>query len=93
MPEREGLTARIRQLRRLAAARDQPRSSAADPQPDRVQALEARVADLEKLVVGLQDSVHRESQRHAKLIAQLQAQVQPGAMGEALARDARERGL
>jgi dihydroorotase-like cyclic amidohydrolase len=52
-----------------------------------------RRSDRERLVEGLQDSVHRESKRHAKLIAELQAQIQPGAMGAALARDARSRGL
>jgi hypothetical protein len=51
------------------------------------------MAHLERLVEGLQDSVHRESERHAKLIAGLQADVQPGAMGAALAEDARDRGL
>jgi hypothetical protein len=51
------------------------------------------MAHLERLVEGLQDSVHRESERHAKLIADLQAEVRPRAMGAALAEDARDRGL
>jgi len=51
------------------------------------------MAHLEQLVEGLQDSVHRESERHAKLIAELQAQVEPGAMSAALAENARDRGL
>jgi hypothetical protein len=51
------------------------------------------VAHLEQLLEGLQDSVHRESGRHARLIAELQAQVQPGSMGAALAEDARNRRL
>jgi hypothetical protein len=62
-------------------------------QDERVGALEARIAHLERLVEGLQDSVHRESERHAKLIAELQGQIQPGAMGAALAEDVRSRGL
>jgi len=37
--------------------------------------------------------VHRESDRHAKLIAELQAQLQPGAIVAALADDARSRGI
>jgi predicted secreted protein len=37
--------------------------------------------------------VHRESDRHAKLIADLQAQVQPESMSASLAEDARNRGL
>ena len=60
---------------------------------NRIQALEARVAHLERLLEGLQDSVHRESERHARLIAGLQTQVQPEAMGAALAENTRDRGL
>lgn len=91
--EREGLLARIHQLRHLATAPDRPSDDTGDPQPDRLQALEARVVHLEQLLEGLQDSVHRESERHAKLIAELQTQVQPGGMGASLAQDARSRGL
>lgn len=91
--DREGLIARIQQLRRPVVSRDQATVDAGDPQPSRLQALEARVAHLERLLEGLQDSVHRESERHADLIAELQAQIQPGPMGAALAEDARNRGL
>jgi hypothetical protein len=91
--DREGLIARIRQIRRPDAARERPTRDPSDPQTDRLRALEARVAHLEQLLEGLQDSVHRESDRHAKLIADLQNQVQPGPMGAALAEDARSRGL
>ena len=90
--EREGLIARIRQMRRAAAARERPNSDEG-PDVDRVQALEARVAHVEQLLEGLQDSVHRESERHAKLIAELQDQVRPEAMRAALAEDTRSRGL
>ena len=94
MGERDGLLARIRQVRRSAAGPvASNRRSTADTPDDRVSLLEARVAHLERLVEGLQDSVHRESERHGKLIAELQAQTQPGAMGSALAEDARSRGL
>ena len=58
-----------------------------------IKPLEARIAHLERLVEGLQDSVHRESERHERLIAELQAQIKPDAMGAALAKDARRRGL
>jgi hypothetical protein len=93
MGDREGLIARIRQVRRLAVIRDRPRGPASDSQAERFHALEERMAHLEQLVEGLQDSVHRESERYSKLIADLQDQVQPGAMGAALAKEARNRGL
>lgn len=91
--DREGLITRIRQVRRLAMVRDRPSSDSDELKPDRVQALETRVAHLEQQLEGLQDSVHRESERHAKLIAELESRVEPGAMGAALAEDARNRGL
>lgn len=96
--ERAGLVARIRQVRRVASAAKSPdRRPATGPEPDgekgELAGLEVRVAHLERLVEGLQDSVHREFDRHGKMIAQLQAQVQPAAMGTALAEDARNRGL
>jgi hypothetical protein len=94
MGELEGLLARIRQVRRSAPGADRlDRRSTADTRDDRVPVLEARIAHLERLVEGLQDSVHRESERHSKLIAELQAQLEPGTMGAALAEDARNRGL
>jgi hypothetical protein len=92
--EREGLIARIRQIRRVAAPSEKPRPTAtAEPRAAAVRALEERVSHLEHLLEGLQDSVHRESERHDRLIAELQAQVQPAAMGAALSKDARDRGL
>ncbi len=91
--EREGLVARIRQVRRAASARERPAPEADAPPREQIQALETRVAHLEQMVEGLQDSVHREGERHDKMIAELQAQVEPGAMGASLADDARSRGL
>lgn len=90
---REALRARIQQLLRPEADRERATGGAGDPRSDRVAALEVRVAHLEQLLEGLQDSVYRESERHAKLIAELEEQVQPGTMGAALAQDARDRGL
>jgi len=93
--DREGLLARIRQVRSLAATRE-AHTSDVDPdilQSEQVKALEARLAHLEHLVEGLQDSVHRESERHDKLIAELKAHIQPGAIGTALADDERSRKL
>ena len=92
--DRDGLIARIRQVRRLATTHDRTNADADDPEGDeRLRALEARVAHLEWLLEGLQDSVHRESERHAKMIAELQTQLEPGAISAALAEDARNRGL
>jgi len=89
--ELEGLVGRIRQVRRAAAAAADGDAGMVDL--DRVGSLEARVAHLERLLEGFQDSVHREADRHAKMIAELQTQTQPGAISAALAEDARNRGL
>jgi uncharacterized coiled-coil protein SlyX len=103
--DREGLVARIRQVRRVAAVRDQSTQPTGETeslpstgdtesfQTERVRSLETRVAHLERMVEGLQDSVHRESDRHSKLIAEIQAQIEPAAMRTTLADDARTRGL
>jgi len=91
--DRAGVIARIRQIRRPASGVDRPADGERAPERERLQALEMRVRHLEQIVEGLQDSVHRESERHAKLIAELQTQVEPGAMGASLADDARRRGL
>jgi ATP-dependent helicase YprA (DUF1998 family) len=96
--DRDGLIARIRQVRRATATTTAAAAESGKPaqyvsDPDHVRALEARVEHLESLVQGLQDSVHRESSRHAKLIAELEARTQPAVLGKALSDDARERGL
>ncbi len=88
--DREGMIAWIR---RLGAARDRPTSDADEPQSVQLQALEARLAHVEHLVEGLQDSVHREFDRHSRMIAELHGKVQPTALSAALAEDARNRGL
>jgi hypothetical protein len=92
--EREGLLARVRQIRRLAAMsgeRAVPPTSG--PGQDALQALETRITHLEDLLQGFQDSVHRESSRQSKRISELEAQIQPAAISKALSADARERGL
>jgi len=91
--EREGLIAKIRQVRRAAAPSQAPNPRTADLAGDQLRGLETRIEHLEQLVQGLQDSVHRESSRHAKLIADLETRVQPEALGKALSEDARLRGL
>ena len=92
--EREGLIARIRQIRRVFTEADEhARESRSAPRRDELRALEARVGHLEQLVQGLQDSVHRESTRLSKRIGELEAQIEPAALGRALSEDARKRGL
>ena len=90
--DREGLIARFRQLRRRVPVRNL-RTGTADPPTESLRLLERRVAHLEQMVEGLQDSVHRESERRARLISELQGQIAPAAMAAALAADARNRGL
>jgi hypothetical protein len=96
MGDREGMIARIRHVRRLAAVRDAPSPGA----PGAVVAdaalpltLEARVAHLERLLEGFQDSVHRESVRQDERLGEIEARIQPAALNVALNKDARERGL
>jgi hypothetical protein len=92
--QREGLIARIVQMRRGAAAQPSARGAeASGPAPSTLESLEVRVAHLEGMVQGLQDSVHRESMRQGKRIADLEARLEPGALAIALEQDARERGL
>ena len=87
---REGLIARIRQLRR-ADERASPSTTA--KAPPALQALEVRISHLEQVVQGLQDSVHRESTRLNKRLGELEARIQPAALGKAMSEDARQRGL
>ncbi|MDQ6807112.1 MAG: hypothetical protein M3065_19620 [Actinomycetota bacterium] len=90
LPEREGLIARLKQTRRLPAPDGLP-VPASDPV--RFRALETRISHLESLLEGLQDSVHRESARQSKRIAELEARTEPAALAIALSRNARDRGL
>jgi hypothetical protein len=92
--EREGLIARIRQIRRTAeasAARRRKIALKVDTNP--LLALQARVEHLEKLVEALQDSVYRESERQGKRITELECRLEPAALSVALSKDARKRGL
>jgi hypothetical protein len=92
--EREGMIARIRQIGRAATRSGEPAEPAgADPGQDRLPALEARIEHLEALVQGLQDAVHRASSRQDRRIAEMEARIQPAALGKALSDDARARGL
>jgi hypothetical protein len=58
-----------------------------------IDALERRVADLEVMVQGLQDAVHREAVRRDEHTARLERRIEPRELARALADDARERGL
>jgi hypothetical protein len=94
--DRERLVNRVRQIRGVAGPASPEPQPAGDDRgsgPARASTLDARIAHLEQLLEGLQDSVHRESRRQDRRITELEAQVQPAALGEALSRDARDRGL
>ena len=94
MRERAGLIRRIRHLGRASNVPDGPPPTATrGPFPDELSALESRIAHLENLVHGLQDSVHRETTRLGERIDEIEARIQPAALGRALSDDARERGL
>ena len=92
--EREGLIARIRQIRGTAeASATRRRKVALKDDTNALQALQVRVEHLEKLVEALQDSVHRESERQSKRITELEGRIEPAALSVALSKDARKRGL
>jgi len=94
MREREGLVARVKQMRHALPADDRPTPEAADGHDaGQVRSLEMRVAHLERLLEGLQDSVHRESERQERRISDLEARLEPSSLAVELSRDARERGL
>ena len=90
----DGLIGRIQRMRRISTAANEAASrSTAGLGQDEMGALEARVAHLEQLVQGLQDSVHRESTRLSERIGDLETRTQPSALSKALSEDARERKL
>jgi HPt (histidine-containing phosphotransfer) domain-containing protein len=103
MGDKDRLVRRIRQVRRSTVAREdregaaagaaEAAAQAAEAGEDPIRSLTARVEHLEHLLEGLQDSVHREFERHQELIAGLQNEIEPSALGAALAEDARRRGL
>ena len=59
----------------------------------RIAALEQRVEELEALLEGLQDSIHREMVRQGRELGALAARTEPPEMARALGRYSRERGL
>jgi len=58
-----------------------------------IDALEVRVADLEQMIQGLQDAVHREAVRRDEQAARFERRIEPRELARALSEDARERGL
>ena len=61
--------------------------------PERVQALEARIAHLESMIEGLQDAVHRQSLNADTRMSEIERRLDPAEMSRALSQDARRRGL
>jgi hypothetical protein len=83
---------RVIGLRRNRRAREEQArgaSEAADP----IAALEHRVSHLESMIEGLQDAMHRETERTHRQLDELHHRTEPGEISRALSRDARERGL
>jgi hypothetical protein len=94
MREPSGLIARIRQIRRTTDSSGKAsRPTAPGDDAIALEVMQSRVEHLEKLVEGLQDSIHRESERQGKRITELEAQMEPAAISVALSKDARDRGL
>ena len=58
-----------------------------------IDGLEARVADLEVMLLGLQDAVHREAVRRDEQASRFERRIEPRELSRALANDVRERGL
>jgi predicted nucleic acid-binding Zn-ribbon protein len=75
--------------RRAREEKAQGASEAADP----IRALEQRVTHLESMIEGLQDAVHRSSQRTEEQLDELHRRTEPAELSRALSRHARERGL
>ena len=75
-------------------ARFRRRQPSLDPSYERrLEKLEERVSYLDELLVGLQDSVHRESIRRDDEAASIRHEMTPREMSRALSEDARKRGL
>jgi hypothetical protein len=87
-----GLLDRVIQQRRNAKTETGSRPDEVDREP-RIGALEQRVEQLEALLEGLQDSIHREAIRQDKAIEALDAKTQAPEMARALGKYSRERGL
>ena len=87
-----GLLDRVNPQRRNAKTETGSRPDEVDRER-RIGALEQRVEQLEALLEGLQDSIHREAIRQDKAIEALDAKTQAPEMARALGKYSRERGL
>jgi uncharacterized protein YlxW (UPF0749 family) len=91
-----GMMDRVRQMYR-GGPREEPESlpssGRADEPSDEVADLRTRLAHLEQLVQGLQDSVHRASLRQDERMSAIEKRLDPVTMAAALSKDARDRGL
>ena len=58
-----------------------------------IDALEGRVSDLEVMLQGLQDAVHREAVRRDEQAARFERRIEPRELARALSDDARKRRL
>jgi hypothetical protein len=90
---RAGILGRVVQLTRGRRAAGVAAQEPVAGHERRIQVLEHRVDELEALIEGLQDAVHRESVRDHERIAALEKRTEPAEISRALSRDARERGL
>jgi hypothetical protein len=90
---RAAILGRVVQLGRGRRAGDAAAQAPAAGHERRIEVLEERVDQLEALLEGLQDAVHRQSVREDKRIAALEKRSEPAEISRALSRDARERGL
>ncbi len=93
----EGIKARIRQVQHALtgseATSQAPSGDGQELASVQLADLRARVAHLEQLVQGLQDSVHRASERQDKRMSDLERRLDPAALAAALTQDERDRGL
>ena len=93
-PSRRALLERIVRLRRADAARvDAELDDELDMGSPSVEQLSERIEHLEGIVEDLQDALHRRAVRQDDEIEELRRSTRPGAIAQALAQDARTRGL
>ncbi len=90
---RVAILGRMVQLGRGRRGPDAASEATAAGHERRIKALEERIDQLEALLEGLQDAVHRESVREGGRIGALEKRTERSELSRALNRDARERGL